>query len=136
WNPPGQTQSVRNYITGKFSDVQASSNEARYGDYIPMLYGRAWTDPLVINTLPDGNFLTITALVCFGEVDAILDVVVNDYHIPHTYNDTESPTSTGPGVSNATEAAKSGWWICLNKGDRSGAPGTAGSGEDPYGSYC
>jgi hypothetical protein len=136
WNPPGQSQNVRGYVDGKWSSVFASSNQARYGDYIPMLYGRAWTEPLVINTLPDGNYLTITALVCFGQVDVILDVVVNDYHIPHTYNDSEAPITTGPGISNNTEAALSGWWTTLNKGDRDGMPGSAGSGEDPYGSYC
>jgi hypothetical protein len=134
WNPSTDSFTVKNYISGKEIDVKSDPNEAKYGDCVPMLWGRSWTDPLVLHVIPDGNFVTINALVCYGEVDAIFDVVVNDTHIPHTYDDTESPISTGIGVPNATEAAKGGWWKCLNRGDRDGAPGVAG--QDPYGSMC
>ncbi|MCC6591616.1 MAG: hypothetical protein IT168_33325 [Bryobacterales bacterium] len=141
WNPP-QAQTVREYVTGKWVSVAGGSNEARYGDNIPMLWGTAWTDPLILNTVPDGNFLQFEALICFGEVSYIHEVVVNDVKIPHTYNDGEMP-SVPKGISNNTEAARGGWWIAVNRGDRDGANdpaymftegGTPVS--DPYGSYC
>lgn len=137
WNPP-QAQSVREYITGKWVQVQGGSNEARYGDNVPMLWGTAWTDPLILNTVPDGNFLKMEALICFGELDFIHEVLVNDVKIPHTYDDTEF-TAVGPGLNNATEAARSGWWKTVNRGDRNGAPcSDAGfdSLGDPYGSLA
>ena len=135
-NPTKQTISVRNYITEKWSNVvPASSNLAVYGQYVPMLYGQAWTNPLVVYTLADGNFVTIAALVCFGQVDNVLDVLVNDYYIPHTFNDAEG-SFVPPNITNDTEAALSGWWRFLNKGNRDGMPATPGSGQDPFGSYC
>lgn len=134
WNPPTTTYTVKNYISGKELEVSADPNEAKYGDFVPMLWGQAWTDPLILSIIPNGNLITIYALVCFGEVEAIFDVVVNDTHIPHTFDDTEAPVSTGIGVPNATEAAKGGWWKCVNRGDRNGSP--AIPGQDPYGSMC
>lgn len=142
WNKP-QASVVREYVSGKWSEVKGGANEARTGDVVPMLWGTAWTDPLILNTQPDGNYLKMEALICHGEVDYIHGVVVNDVWIPHTYNDS-SFTEVPPGVKDQTEALKGGWWATVNKGDRYGAPNAdAGyvdeSGVpqgDPYGSLA
>ncbi len=137
WNPP-QVQTVREYTSGKWVTLDTGSNEARYGDRVPLLYGTAWTDPVIITRVPDGNFLQMEALVCFGEVSYIHEVVVNDTKIPHTYNDGEM-SNVPPGIGNATQAHLGGWWLAGNKGDRDGASSFLDGGQpvgDPHGSMC
>lgn len=138
---PKREEKVRNYTSGKRIDVESAGNEARYGDFVPMLWGQAWCDALVLNTVVDGNFLKCEVLVCLGELDGTftgMRVVVNDTAIPHTFDDTEL-SGVPAGIPNATEGSKSGWWKCVNRGDRDGSPnadaGYGGLG-DPYGSMA
>lgn len=142
WSPK-KTTKVREYISGKWADVQISSNEARYGDSVPMLWGTAKTEPLILNSVPDGNFLQFEVLICFGAVDDIEQVLVNDIPIPHTYNDTKMPIVTAGSIKNAAEASLGGWWGAVNNGSRDGAePDAMFKDEfgavvsDPYGSLC
>lgn len=142
WAGP-QGQTVREYRTGNWSQVQGGANEARYGDYVPLLWGKSWTDPLILTYAPDGNYLKMEALICYGALDYIYEVVVNDTTIPHTFDDTLF-TAVPPGIRNATEASRGGWWKTTNRGTRDGSP-TADAGfndgsgvpqGDPYGSFC
>jgi hypothetical protein len=137
WSDQSASQ-VREYVSGKWVQVQAGANEARYGDNVPMLWGQAFTDPLVLNTRPDGNNCKMEVLVCDGQVDYIYRVIVNDTEVPHTFDDTEM-SSVPPGVKTTSDALKGGWWKCVNKGDRDGSPNTDASYDglgDPYGSLC
>lgn len=119
WNE--QTGStVREYITGKWIQVQGGANEARYGDNVPMLFGTQWTDPLILNTVPGANLFKMEVLICYGPLDYIHEVIVNDVVIRHTYND--SWTAVSGEIADATEATTGGWWTTVNHGDRDGSP--------------
>lgn len=142
WAPP-EAALVRNYVTRKWESVQNAGNEARYGDRVPMLWGTARIEPLVLNPTTDGNYTRFECLLFFGVVDYVYEVVVNGYLIPHTFDDTMF-TAVPPGVTGQTEALKGGWWKATNLGDRDGSPtNDAGFNDaagvpqgDPYGSYA
>lgn len=142
WAPPAAAL-VRGYVTRKWEVVQNAGNEARYGDRIPMLWGTARIDPLVLNPTTDGNYTRFECLLHFGVVDYVYEVVVNGYLVPHTFDDSQF-TAVPPGVPNRTEALKGGWWKTTNRGDRDGSPtNDAGFNDasgvpqgDPFGSYA
>lgn len=141
WAPPEAAQ-VRGFVTRKWESIQNAGNEARYGDRIPMLWGTARIEPLVLNPTTDGNYTRFECLLHFGVVDYVHEVVVNGYLIPHTFDDTMF-SAVPPGVSNRTDALKGGWWKATNLGDRDGSPtNDAGFNDsagvpqgDPFGSY-
>jgi hypothetical protein len=128
----------RSYITGKWDEVSNATNEARYGDFVPEAYGTIWIDPKISVTTGDANLTKFEVILCKGEVETVHMVLVNGVQIPHTFDDLEMPL-TSPGVPNATEARKGGWWKCVNNGDRTGKPNDDAlfdSKGDPYGSIC
>ncbi|WP_321471162.1 phage tail protein [uncultured Paludibaculum sp.] len=129
----------RGYVSGKYEEVTSTASEAKYGDLVPLHYGEGWTDPVILTTQgSDANFTTMHLVLGWGKFTDVSMVVVNGTIIPHTYNDTEMPY-VGAGVPNATEAAKSGWWVCLNNGDRNGSIDPAiklSEQPDSYGNLC
>jgi hypothetical protein len=136
WAPVSTLQS-RSY-RGDWETIQNPGNDARYNDFVPLVYGKVATDPSVLNVPADANYTKCEVLLCDGEITDIERVIVNDVEIPHTYDDTELP-GVPPGVSNRAEALRIGWWKTVNRGKRSGSPNTDalfdGRG-DPYGSLA
>lgn len=118
---------VREYVSGNWSDVRGLTNEAAYGDRIPMLYGQAWIEPPVLTAIPDGNYLRGECIVCLGQC-TISKVLVNGVEL--------SPANEADGtpIVGANPDFRYNW---INDGTRDGSPNLdtpwSGTG-DPYGS--
>jgi len=118
---------VRSY--GKdWSTSAVSVNQARYNDFVPMVYGTAWYEPEVVFARNDGNLTRMEVLLGMGEMQGVQTVLVNDIQIPL-------------GVS-GTNMTGTGWYNVETLGTRDGAfdPNfTDASGQpagDPYGSMA
>ncbi len=100
-------------------------NEARYNDYVPLIYGTAWYAPLISFARNDGNLTHMEVLLGAGQINEILTVLVNDIQIPE-----------GQAGANMTAT---GWYNVVTYGTRNGAFNqdfTDASGAplgDPYG---
>lgn len=103
-------------------------NEARYDDFVPLLYGTAWYQPPVVFARNDGNLTRFEVLLGAGEINGVVKVIVNSVEIPHGV-DGGNMTGTG-------------WFHVVSAGERSGAFNidfTDSGGNplgDPYGSMA
>lgn len=105
-----------------------ADNEAKYNDFVPLVYGTAWQRPPVIFARNDGNLTHMEVLLGMGEIEKIIKVVVNGYELP-AGSSAQSPTSTG-------------WFNIVSVGRREGefnldfksSSGTPAG--DPYGSMA
>ncbi|MDP2996228.1 MAG: phage tail protein [Bryobacterales bacterium] len=103
-------------------------NEARYNDFVPLVYGTAWFQPPITFARNDGNLTRAEALLGMGEVQGVLKVVANNVEIPQ-------------GQPNRDMTA-TGWYNLVSAGSRAGgfnADFTDSSGHplgDPYGSMA
>ncbi|MBI3281327.1 MAG: hypothetical protein HYZ57_15940 [Acidobacteria bacterium] len=108
--------------TAHLSQMQA--NEAKYNDFVPLVYGTAWYEPPVIFARNDGNLTHFEVLLGIGELNGILRVVVNDAEIP-------------PGDAGGSTAT--GWYNVVSLGNRTGGFnldfGPEGT-DDPHGSMA
>src|SRR5579871_5355718 len=118
---------VRTY--GKdWSTSAVSVNQARYNDFVPMIYGTAWYTPPVVFARNDGNLTHMEVLLGIGPMHEVVKVLVNDVEIPL-------------GVA-GTNMTGTGWYNVPTLGGRDGAfnPSfTDGHGQpagDPYGSMA
>jgi hypothetical protein len=118
---------VRTY--GKdWSTSAISVNQARYNDFVPMVYGTAWYEPLVAFARNDGNLTRMEVLLGVGQMQGVLTVLVNDYEIPL-------------GVT-GTNMTGTGWYNVNTLGTRDGAfdmnftDGQGNPSGDPYGSMA
>jgi hypothetical protein len=119
--------SVRGY--GKDWTTSALSvNQARYNDYVPMIYGTAWVEPLVVFARNDGNLTRMEVLLSIGQIESVQTVLVDDVQIP-----------MGVAGQNMTGT---GWYNLITPGTRDGAydmnftnPDGSPAG-DPYGSMA
>lgn len=122
------TTLVRGYGDKGYSTSAAQTNEAKYNDFVPLVYGTCWVQPPITLARNDGNLTRMEALVALGEIRGVLKVVVNDVEIPLAVDGTNM-TSTG-------------WYHLVGRGNRTGAFNlnfTDGNGEalgDPYGSMA
>lgn len=103
-------------------------NDAKYNDFVPLVYGTAWCQPPVVLARNDGNLTRMEVLLAAGEIQAVVKVVVNDIEIPQ-------------GVAGADMTA-TGWYNLISSGKREGGfdsnfvdAGGRPSG-DPYGSMA
>jgi hypothetical protein len=72
---------VRGY--GKdWTSSAVAVNQARYNDYVPMVYGTAWYYPPVVFARNDGNLTRMEVLLGVGVMQGVLTVLVNGYQIP------------------------------------------------------
>jgi hypothetical protein len=118
---------VRSY--GKnWSTSALSVNQARYNDFVPMVYGTAWYKPLVTFARNDGNLTRMEALLGVGVMQGVQMVLVNDIQIPL-------------GV-NGTNMTGTGWYNVITLGARDGAldgnflDSNGNPAGDPYGSMA
>lgn len=119
--------SVRAY--GKdWSTSNISVNQARYNDFVPMVYGTAWYNPPVVFARNDGNLTRMEVLLGIGQMQGVLTVLVNDIEIPLGVN---GSNMTGTGWYNIVTLGTRDGGFDLNFVDGSGKP----TG-DPYGSMA
>ncbi|MBZ5579463.1 MAG: hypothetical protein LAP40_23130 [Acidobacteriia bacterium] len=111
-----------------WSTSAVAVNQARYNDFVPMVYGTAWYTPQVVFARNDGNLTHMEVLLGIGPMTEVLTVLVNDVQIPL-------------GVS-GTNMTGTGWYNVGTMGSRDGSfdPGFLdASGHpagDPYGSMA
>jgi hypothetical protein len=123
--------SSREYTSGQVIQIQNNPSEASLGQPIPMVYGTAWVDAIVLPIFGDGNSTRFEAVVCLGEVENILHVVVN--------NETLQPATDITGGTNYRVENALFRYNIVNRGGRSGAPNEDvpwNGDDDPSGSRC
>jgi hypothetical protein len=105
-----------------------ADNEARYNDFVPLVYGTAWHSPLIVFARNDGNLTRMEVLLCMGEIAGVVKVLVNDFEIP-----------LGQAGQNMTGT---GWYGVVSLGNRTGTfngdflDSTGVPLGDPYGSMA
>ncbi|HLI86337.1 MAG TPA: phage tail protein [Bryobacteraceae bacterium] len=119
--------SVRGY--GKDWQPSAlSANQARYNDFVPMVYGTAWYYPPIVFARNDGNLTRMEVLLGIGQMQGVLTVLVNGYEIPLGVS---GKNMTGTGWYNVVTLGTRDGGFDLNFVDSNGNP--LG---DPYGSMA
>mgnify|MGYP005840945831 CR=1 FL=1 len=104
------------------------ANEARYNDFVPIVYGTAWYQPPIVFARNDGNLTRVEVLLGVGEVQGVLKVVANGVEIPQ--------------AEAGTDMSGSGWHQTITTGGRNGAfnmdfaDGSGAPLGDPYGSMA
>ena len=104
---------------------QLAVNEARYNDFVPLLYGTNWSEPPVVFARNDGNLTRFEAVITAGEINRVVKVLVNNIEIPAAVS--------------GRDMTASGWWSVFAGGGRTGGfnlnfTDTAGNPlGDPYG---
>ena len=97
--------SVRGY--GKeWTSSDLSVNQAQYNDFVPMVYGTAWYEPLVTFARNDGNLTRMEVLLGIGQMQGVVTVLVNGIQIPL-------------GV-NGQNMSATGWYNVVTLGTRDG----------------
>jgi hypothetical protein len=96
---------VRGY--GKeWTSSDLSVNQAQYNDFVPMVYGTAWYEPLVTFARNDGNLTRMEVLLGIGQMQGVVTVLVNGIQIPL-------------GV-NGQNMSATGWYNVVTLGTRDG----------------
>lgn len=119
---------VRSYGEQGRHYAPVADNAARYNDFVPLPYGKAWYTPPVVFTRNDGNLTRMEVLLGMGPIQDITKVLVNQIEIP-----------LGQSGKNMTAT---GWYNVISLGSRSGAfnpdfTNAAGNpAGDPYGSMA
>jgi Putative phage tail protein len=119
---------VRSYGDKAYHVSDPVENEARYNDFVPLIYGTAWHSPLIVFSKNDGNLTRMEVLLGMGEITSVLQVLVNNIVIPEGR----------PG----TNMTATGWFSVVTPGSRSGgfnpnfADGSGNALGDPYGSMA
>lgn len=113
---------VRSHGERGFHYAAVKENEARYNDFVPLVYGTAWYAPPIVFARNDGNLTRLEVLLGIGEMQGVLKVLVNDLDIPEGQ----------PG----TDMTATGWYHVVSLGARTGAFNPDFEGGDPYGSMA
>ncbi len=113
---------VRSYGEKGAHLSKAVENEARYNDFVPLVYGRAWYTPPIVFARNDGNLTRMEVLLAAGEIQDVIKVVVNGIDIP-----------AGRAGKDMTAT---GWFNVVTHGAREGAFNPDFPEGDPYGSLA
>lgn len=103
-------------------------NQARYNDFVPLIYGTGWCTPPVVFARNDGNLTRMEVVLSSGEIAGVVKIIVNDVEIPEAV-----------AGSNMTAT---GWYNLVSPGTRNGSFNldfTDATGKpvgDPYGSMA
>jgi hypothetical protein len=103
-------------------------NEARYNDFVPLIYGSGWYYPGIVFARNDGNLTHFEVLLGSGQITNVITVLVNDIEIP-----------AGRSGTNMTGT---GWYNVVSYGTRNGvfnrdfADAAGNLLGDPYGSMA
>ncbi len=119
---------VRSYGERSSHVAQALGNEARYNDFVPLVYGTTWYVPPVVFARNDGNLTRMEVLLGMGEIQSVVKVLVNDIEIPEGKVGTNM---TGTGWFNLVSSGGRSGGFNLDFVDSSGVP--LG---DPYGNMA
>lgn len=119
---------VRSYGEKGSHASPALENQARYNDFVPLVYGTAWYQPPIVFARNDGNLTRLEVLLGGGEIEEVLKVIVNDIDIPLGVNGTNM---TGTGWFNVVSHGTRNGGFNLDFTDAQGMP----LGE-PYGSMA
>ncbi len=103
-------------------------NEARYNDFVPLVYGTAWYTPGIVFARNDGNLTHFEVLLGAGQIQDIQKVLVNEIEIPIGQ---DGRNMTGTGWYNLVSAGQRNGSFNLDFTDANGNP--LG---DPYGSMA
>lgn len=105
-----------------------ANNEARYNDFVPLIYGTAWYSPFIVFARNDGNLTHMEVLLGMGEIQSVIKVLVNEIELP--------------AGRSGTNMSGTGWFNLASSGNRTGSfnldfqdPGGNPVG-DPYGSMA
>ncbi len=119
---------VRSHSRKNQHDSVAVANEARFNDFVPIIYGTGWLEPPVVFSRNDGNLTRMEVLVGQGKINQIVKVLVNNVEIPE-------------GIV-GRDMTGTGWWNLFADGGRNGGfnlnfvnPSGIPLG-DPYGSMA
>jgi Putative phage tail protein len=122
------TVRVRSSGAREFRDSPATTNEARYNDFIPLAYGTVWAEPPVVFARNDGNLTRMEVLLGLSKITQVQKVIVNNIEVPIGIN--------------GRDMTGSGWWNLFTDGGRTGGfnlnftrPDGSPLG-DPYGSMA
>ncbi len=110
---------VRTHGDRDYKNSAVAENEARYNDYIPVVYGTAWLNPPVVFAKNDGNLTRMQVLLSAGQIHRVIKVVVNGIEIPL-------------GVS-GSDMTPTGWFNAVSTGTAQGAIDPNFASGDPYG---
>jgi hypothetical protein len=111
---------VRTYGDKSYHTSAVSVNDARYNDFVPLVYGIAWYAPPIVFARNDGNLTRMEVLLGVGEMTGVITVLVNNVEIP-----------AGVQGQNMTGT---GWYNIPTLGARQGAVDPNFTDGDPYGS--
>ena len=113
---------VRSYGEKGSHTAEGSGSEARYNDFVPLVYGTAWYEPAITCARNDGNLTHMEVLLGMGEMQGVLKVLVNDIEIPQ-------------GQTGASMTA-TGWYNVVSLGNRTGAFNLDFPEGEPHGSMA
>ncbi len=103
-------------------------NQARYNDFVPLIYGTAWYQPPITFARNDGNLTHMEVLLGMGQIEHIVKVLVSGIDIPQGQS--------------GKDMTATGWFNLVTPGTRIGAFNpdfTDASGQplgDPYGNMA
>lgn len=113
---------VRTFGDKSYHTSAIAVNDARYNDFVPLVYGTAWYTPPIVFARNDGNLTRMEVLLGIGEMTGVITVLVNDVEIPAGV-DGQNMTGTG-------------WYNIPTLGTRQGTADPNFTDGDPYGSMA
>lgn len=121
----------RDYESGRGTYGQNSGLEQKYQEWVPMLWGTAWVDCPVMQSMGDPNSTRGEFVMCLGEIDDVRLVKCND-----TWLDRATDITGAQAYALENKLIR---WDIVNRGDRDGHCNLDsifdGRG-DPYGSIA
>lgn len=110
---------VRGYGEQRRESIPIASPEDSSGTTVPIIYGKAWTEGIIVLAQSDGNMLRAEAVLCEGPIAGVIKVVANGVELP-------------AGRAGA-DLTGTGWYNVISLGARNGAFNEEFFGSEPTG---
>lgn len=110
------------------STSAASTGEARYGDYVPLIYGTGWIQPQTVFGRNNGSTTILQMVLASGPIEGVLKVIANRVELPQ--------------FEAGKEMTATGWYRLVSRGNRNGVASDSFLSESgtsitpPYGSLA